>query len=106
MALIRGFTPAQFRDAFLGVVGPLQVTADIPSAAAGANSTVAVTGTALAVGDIVIGIQPTTLVAGVSYDATVTANGTLSIVMHNGTGGAVDPASQVYTIIALRPKLA
>lgn len=106
MALIRGFSPAQFRDAFLGVVGPFQVTADIPSAAAGANSTVAVTGTALAVGDIVISVQPTTLVAGVTYDANVTANGTVSLVMHNGSGGAVDPASQVYTIIALRPKTA
>lgn len=106
MALLRGFSYSQFRGAFLGCFGPVQVTADLPSAPANGNSTVAVTVPGIQVNDILIGVFPTTLVAGVAYSGTVTAANTLSLVMENGTGGAVDPASQVYTLLFLRPKMA
>jgi hypothetical protein len=106
MALNRFFSYSQFRGVFLGAFGPVAVTADLPSAPANGNSTVAVTVPGLQIGDVLIGVIPTTEVAGVSYSGNVTAANTFSLVLQNGTGGAVDPASQVYTLLFLRVKLA
>lgn len=110
MALSRGFSPAQFRDAVLGTLGPYPVTATIPSTASGANGTVAVTVPASAgfqVGDILF-VLPSGggLVAGVDIEATVTSATAISLVAHNGSGGAFNPGSQTYTLVGFRFKTA
>lgn len=116
MALIRTFLPGQFRDNFLGSVGPFQVTATIASTAAGANGSAqasAVAGSApalaalLQASDMIIEIIPATpQTAGVSFTATVTANGVLWLTASNGTGGAYNPGAQTFTVFALRLKTA
>jgi len=106
MALTRGFSPSQFRNKILGSIGPFPVTAAIPSTAAGANGTVAVTipaGLGLAIGDILFVIpQGVALVAGVDVEAIVTSPTTISLVAHNGSAGAFNPGAATYTIVGFR----
>lgn len=107
MALSRGFSPAQFRDAFIGTFGPVTVTATIPSTATLTNSTVAVTVAGLQPNDMVFVLpQGSALVAGVQVDGICTAANTLSLVANNGSAGTYNPGSQSFIIMALRPKLA
>lgn len=110
MALIRGFSPAQFRDAVIGSLGPYPVTATIPSTATGANGTVAAAVPASAgfqVGDILFVIPAgAALVAGVDVEAVVTSTTAISLVAHNGSGGAYNPGSATYTLVGFRFKTA
>lgn len=109
MALTRGYSPAQFRDAVLGTIGPFTVNATIPSIATGANGTVAVTaaGLGLLPGDVLFVIpQGAALVAGVDIEAIVTAANVFSLVAHNGSAGAFNPGAANYTIVGLRFKTA
>ncbi len=106
MALTRGFSPSQFRDKILGSIGPVPVSATIPSTAAGANGTVAVTVPAslgLLPGDILFVIPSGGgLVAGVDIEATVVSATSVSLVAHNGTGSAFNPGAQTYTLVGFR----
>lgn len=109
MTISRGFSPTQFREITLGTLGPFTVNATIPSTAAGANGTVAVTaaGLGLQPGDILFVLpQGAALVAGVDIEATVTAANVFSLVAHNGSGGAFNPGAANYTIIGFRFKTA
>lgn len=108
MALSRAFTPAQFRDAFLGVVGPVGATVTIPSTAAGAtteNSGISVPGAAL--GDLVFVIPAVAPTAGCVIAASVTAANTVTIVTTVGTGGTTyNPGAQTLTFFCLRLRTA
>lgn len=107
MALTRGFTPAQFRDSFLGVVGPVPVSATIPSTAAGASSVVNVAVPGVALGDIVFVITAVAPTAGTTVDAMVTSAGNVTVYTAVATGGTTyNPGAQTLTFIALRAKTA
>lgn len=106
MALTRGYSPAQFRNKTLGAIGPFQVTATIPSTAAGTNGTVSVAvpaGLGLLPGDILFVIATGGgLVAGVNLEAFLTNATTLQLVASNGSAGAFNPGPQTYTIVGFR----
>lgn len=106
MALTRGYSPSQFRNKILGSIGPVPVAATIPSTAAGGNGAVTVTvaaGLGLQVGDILFVIpQGAALVAGVDIEATVLTSTTISLVAHNGSGGAFNPGAATYVLIGFR----
>jgi uncharacterized protein (DUF697 family) len=107
MSLVRGFSPAQFRDSFLGVIGPVPVSATIPSTAAGALTHVEVTVPGVQVGDIVLGIVPAvTPTVGTVIDGSVTAANTVTVQTSCATGGTTyTPGAQVLTFLLLRAKL-
>jgi hypothetical protein len=65
------------------------------------EDTVTVTG--LRVGDFVIVNKPTHTDGVGLTDARVTAADTLSVTWVNPTAGAVDPASETYTLLWFRP---
>ena len=106
MALTRGFSPSQFRDKLLGSIGPVPVTATIPSTAAGANGKVDVVVPAtlgLAVGDILFVIpQGAALVSGVDVEAIVLSSTSVSLVAHNGSLGAFNPGAATYVLVGFR----
>lgn len=107
MALIRGFSPAQFRDAVLGSVGPFQVTATIASVAAGAVGGVQVAlpvGLGLQVGDVLQVVSP--VASRVRVDAQVDDATHISLIAANGSAGAFNPGAIVYTIVGFRFKTA
>jgi hypothetical protein len=104
MALSRGFSPAQFRDAFLGTVGNTVVNVAVPSISAGA--TAHITGVAVpgvAVNDIVF-VQPVTPVPGLILDAQPTAAGTIEV--NAVATAAFSSATVPCYLLALRPKTA
>ena len=106
MALTRGFSPSQFRDKILGSVGPIPVTATIPSTAAGANGKITVAvpaGLGLQVGDVLFVIpQGAALVDGVDVEAVVLTSTSVSLVAHNGSTGAYNPGSATYVLVGFR----
>jgi hypothetical protein len=107
MALTRGFSPSQFRDGALGMIGPFQVTATIPSTAAGAVGGVQVvmpTGLGLQTGDVLFIQAPVT--SRVSIEVQVDDATHLSLIASNGSAGAFNPGSIVYTVVGYRPKAA
>lgn len=108
MALTRGFTPAQFRDVFLGAIGPVPVSATIASTAAGASSKVDVTVPGVQLGDILIDVLPTVApTSGCVITGSVTAANTVSVYTAVATGGTLyNPGAQVLTFILLRAKTA
>lgn len=107
MALTRGFSSAQFRDAVLGSLGPFQVTATIPSTAAGAVGGVQValpTGLGLQPGDVLLVVSPVT--SRVSVEIQVDDATHLSLIASNGSAAAFNPGSAVYTVVGFRFKTA
>lgn len=107
MALIRGFSPSQFRDGALGMIGPFQVTATIPSTAAGAVGGVQVvmpTGLGLQTNDVLFVMSPIT--SRVSVECQVDDATHLSLIASNGSAGAFNPGAVVYTVVGYRPKTA
>lgn len=71
------------------------------AAATSAEQTFSVPG--LRVGDVPVVVKPSAT-AGVGIgNARVSATDTLAITFVNATAGAVDPASETYTILAFRP---
>ena len=64
-----------------------------------ATTTLTVSGTLI--GDAVI-VRPATAVNGILTDGTVTTNGTVTIRAVNYSSGAIDPASQTYTVIVFQ----
>lgn len=107
MALTRGVSPAQFRDAVVATIGPFQVTATIPSTAAGAVDGVQVSqpaGISLQPGDELFVLSPVT--SRVSVDAQVDDSTHLSLTALNGSAAAFNPGSVAYTIVGFRFKTA
>lgn len=107
MALTRGVSPAQFRDAVVATIGPFQVTATIPSTAAGAVGGVQVaqpSGISLQPGDVLEVLTPVT--SRVSVLAQVDDSSHLSLTAANGSAATFNPGSIVYTIVGFRFKTA
>lgn len=110
MALNRGFTPAQFRDTFLGSVGPFTVAGTPASTATGVTNTFSLTVPAalgLQVNDIVTILpQGTALVAGVDLQGTVISATSIAVTTSNGSAGTYNPGASSFIVVGLRPKLA
>lgn len=122
MALIRTFLPGQYRDNFLGSVGPFYVNATIPSTAAGAVGAATASAASspgptasnsmalsalLQASDIVMDVIPVVAQPSlVVFSGQITSNGNLSIVAQNGTGGAYNPGALVFMVFVLRLKTA
>lgn len=77
------------------------LTHDFGSINAQTQATQTVTVTGAVVGDAVI-VRPTTAVNGIILDGTVTAADTVTVRAVNYSSGAIDPGSQVYTVIVLQ----
>lgn len=91
----------QFQQAF-DVYGA-SVTNDFASIAAGAEAALDITVTGAALGDLAfasLGVDVTDLVV----NATVTAADTVTVVLANNTGGAVDLASTTVRACVLQPR--
>lgn len=73
-------------------------TLDFPSIAAGAIAELTVTVVGAAAGDVVHLGPPATLEAGLMASARVSATDTVTIRVHNTTGGAVDPVSATWRV--------
>jgi hypothetical protein len=85
----------------IGSFDTYSVAVDLPSVAAGVSDTVQVTVTGVALGDLVLGVVPTTaLTAGYHVlGAFVSGADTVQVFVRNDSGGTVDPASQTFTFI-------
>ena len=71
------------------------------ASATSAEQTFTVTG--LQAGDIVVAVNKPTATTGVGIvGARVSAADTLALTFMNSTAGAVDPASEVYTVVVMR----
>ena len=73
---------------------------DFPSISAGLSADLTIALTGAAVGDIVVAAPPV-LVAGLGYSAFVSAADTVTVRLINNTAGAVDAASQSWTVAVL-----
>jgi hypothetical protein len=82
--------------------GAVSATAvyDPPSIASGASASTTVTVTGAAIGDMVLASFSLDLL-GLSLSASVTAANTVTVVLSNGTVGAVDLASGTLKVIVL-----
>ena len=107
MALTRGFSPAQFRGAFLGVVGPVAVTPSFTSVTSGTFAKSAgLSCPGAQVGDIVLVIGLATSVAGVTFDGQVSAANTIELDVFNISGSAYTNTTLPVTVLLLRAKTA
>lgn len=77
------------------------LTYDFGNISAQSQLTTTVTVTGCVSGDAVI-VRPTTAVNGIILDGTVTAAGTVTVRAVNYSSGAIDPGSQVYTVIVFQ----
>lgn len=71
-------------------------TVDLGSIAAGAIATFTITVTGAAAGDTVYVGPPSTIEAGLTWCAFVSAADTVTVRVHNTTAGAIDPASATW----------
>lgn len=71
-------------------------TLDFPSIAAGATSELTITVTGAAAGDVVYLGPPSGLEAGLAASARVSAANTVTVRMHNTTGGSINAASATW----------
>jgi len=84
----------------------VQVTFDPAAVATITTAEQDVTVTGVKVGDIVLAVNKPTLTAGVGIvNARVKAADTVSLQYVNPTAGSVNPASEVYTIVLVRPEV-
>lgn len=86
-------------DAAVGKVLTGNKTHDWASVAAGAQATTTVTVTGAALGDFVAGVSVGVDLAGCRLSGYVSAADTVTVVLHNGTGGAVDLASTTLRVL-------
>jgi hypothetical protein len=77
------------------------LTHDFGNINAQTEATQTVTVSGAVVGDVVI-VRPTTAVNGIIMDGTVTAANTVTVRAVNYSSGAIDPASQIYTVIVFQ----
>ena len=76
-------------------------TSDVASIADGDEDTVAITVTGAALGDMILGCSVSVDIADGVLDAQVTAADTVTVVLANNTGGALDLASATYRVLVL-----
>jgi hypothetical protein len=77
-------------------------TLDFPSIGSNDTETLTITVTGAVAGDSVFLGCPAGLDAGLVFCASVTAADTVTVRMHNSTGGAVDPASATFRATVIR----
>jgi hypothetical protein len=77
-------------------------TLDFPNIAHNTSEELTVTVTGAAVGDTVMLGAPSTIEAGLIFCGYVSATDTVTIRVHNSTGGAVDPASNDWRVTVLQ----
>lgn len=77
------------------------LTKDFGNINAQVEATQTVTVAGARVGDMVM-VRPTTAVAGIILDGTVTADNTVTVRAVNYSAGAIDPASQVYRVLVIQ----
>lgn len=77
------------------------ITHDFGNINAQTQATTTVTVEGATVGDAVL-VRPTTAVNGIILDGSVTAANTVTIRAVNYSSGAIDPASQIYTVIVFQ----
>jgi hypothetical protein len=68
-----------------------------------ANNATTLTVTGVAVGDMVIAFKPTTNAGMAVLDARVSAANTIQVVLGNFTGSGIDPGSETWTFLIIRP---
>ena len=73
-----------------------QATLDFPSIGSNATETLTMTVSGATVGDSVALGPPAAIEAGLTWAGVVTAADTVTIRLHNRTGGAIDPASATW----------
>lgn len=88
-------TPITQVKVYTATINPASV-----SSATSAEQTFTVTG--LTTADVVVVSKPTATTGVGIVNARVSAADTLALTFMNATAGAVDPASETYTIIAFR----
>jgi hypothetical protein len=76
-------------------------THDFGNILAQTQATTTVTISGARIGDAVL-VRPTTAVNGIILDGTITADDTATIRAANYSAGAIDPASQIYTVIVFQ----
>lgn len=77
-------------------------TLDFPSIGAVSTQTLTVSVPGASVNDVVLLGLPATVLAGVVFDARVSAADTVTVRALNITAGALDPASAQYEVIVLK----
>lgn len=90
----------QTRNIFMGLDGSASL--DFPSIAAGSTAELNITVTGATAGDRVILGPPSTLNAGLMVTGYVGSDNTVTIRLHNTTGGAIDPASATWRVSVLK----
>lgn len=90
----------QFRDVF-GEAIPFKATVDFASVLDGDEDAADITVAGAALGDFVL-VAPAVDVTDAQLTATVTAANTVTVVLSNSTGGAVDLASQTIKGVVLK----
>lgn len=96
LAIGRDGTAFSLATVYTTTINPASI-----AAATSAEQTFTVTG--LAVGDIPVVIKPSATAGVGIVNARVSAANTLAITFMNATAGAVDPASESYTVLVFRP---
>lgn len=98
-----GPMPRQFRGVYVQVSTGF-TTADVTSIAAGAQGTVTVTvpGVALDGTWVIDGVSTTADPGALDIGARVTAANTVVVVLQNNSGGAIDPPSLTYRVVAMK----
>lgn len=91
-----GGTDFSLVKAYTATINPASI-----AAATSAEQTFSVPG--LAVGDIPVVIKPSATAGVGIVNARVSATDTLALTFMNATAGALDPASESYTVLAFRP---
>lgn len=81
----------------------LQVAIDVTSKSANTSAEQDVTVTGVKVGDMVFVSKPSASAGLVIGNARVKAADTISITFGNLTGSPIDPSSETYTLLVVRP---
>lgn len=105
---IGGMGASQFRGSVVQA-GVYSVSVTTPTVATTVNGFVAaaVSCPGAALGDVVMVAPVAAATAGVSFTGTVTAANSVTITVHNGSGGSfTGGAGVLFTIVVLRPKTA
>lgn len=79
-----------------------KATLDFPSVAAAGTQSLTVSVSGAEVGDAVLVVPGVTPVAGLLFDAQVTARGVVAVRAHNITAAAIDPAAGVFRVIVIK----
>ena len=74
-------------------------TLDFPSVAANSSQSLTITVTGAVSGDAVIASPPASLDSNLGFVAFVSAADTVTVRVHNNSGGAIDPASATWKVV-------